>query len=69
RACLRAGDIAALSDFISYGTNDLTQMIYGLSRDDAGRFIPDYVAQGIFERDPFHSLDAEGVGEIMAIAT
>ncbi|MEO1776866.1 MAG: pyruvate, phosphate dikinase [Pseudomonadota bacterium] len=68
RACLRAGDIAAIADFISFGTNDLTQMTYGLSRDDAGRFMPDYVAQGIYSHDPFHSLDFDGVGEMMQIA-
>ena len=68
RACLRAHDIAELADFLSFGTNDLTQMLYGLSRDDAGRFMPDYVAQGVFAHDPFHSLDVDGVGEIMAMA-
>lgn len=68
RACLRAGDIAAICGFLSFGTNDLTQMLYGLSRDDAGRFMPDYVAQGVFEHDPFHSLDEEGVGEIIEMA-
>jgi len=69
RAALRAGDIADSADFLSFGTNDLTQMIYGLSRDDAGRFIPDYVAQKVYLHDPFHTLDREGVGEIMCIAT
>ena len=68
RACLRAGDIASSAGFLSFGTNDLTQMLYGLSRDDAGRFMPDYVAQGVYGHDPFHSLDVEGVGEIMRIA-
>jgi len=68
RACLRAGEIARTAGFLSFGTNDLTQMLYGLSRDDAGRFMPDYVAQGVFRHDPFHSLDVEGVGEIMAMA-
>ncbi|MGF1553740.1 MAG: putative PEP-binding protein, partial [Paracoccaceae bacterium] len=68
RACLRAGEIARLADFISFGTNDLTQMTYGLSRDDAGRFMPDYVAQGIFAHDPFHSLDLDGVGEMVHLA-
>ena len=68
RACLRAGDIAALADFLSFGTNDLTQMLYGLSRDDAGRFIPNYVARGVFAHDPFERIDEEGVGEIMRIA-
>ena len=69
RACLRSGDIADIADFLSFGTNDLTQMLYGLSRDDAGRFIPNYVAQGVFAHDPFHQIDEEGVGEIMRIGT
>jgi pyruvate,orthophosphate dikinase len=68
RAALRADDIADEADFLSFGTNDLTQMIFGLSRDDAGRFIPDYVAQQVYTHDPFHTLDPEGVGEIMRIA-
>ena len=68
RACLRAGEIAGRAEFMSFGTNDLTQMLYGLSRDDAGRFMPDYVAQGVFGHDPFHSLDRDGVGEIMQMA-
>lgn len=68
RACLRAGDIARIADFLSFGTNDLTQMLYGLSRDDAGRFMPDYVGQGVFAHDPFHRIDEEGVGEIIRIA-
>ena len=68
RAALRAGDLAASSAFLSFGTNDLTQMTYGLSRDDAGRFMRDYVNRGVFPEDPFHSLDVEGVGELMLIA-
>jgi pyruvate,orthophosphate dikinase len=68
RAALRAGDIAADCAFLSFGTNDLTQMTYGLSRDDAGRFMRDYVNQGVFPEDPFHTLDLEGVGELMLIA-
>ncbi|MBY8977583.1 pyruvate, phosphate dikinase [Rhodobacteraceae bacterium NNCM2] len=68
RACLRAGDIAGVADFLSFGTNDLTQMLYGLSRDDAGRFIPNYVEQGVFAHDPFHQIDEEGVGEVIRIA-
>ena len=68
RACLRAGEIAGHAGFLSFGTNDLTQMLYGLSRDDAGRFMPDYVSQGVFPHDPFHTLDLDGVGEIMKIA-
>ncbi|MRX51856.1 pyruvate, phosphate dikinase [Paracoccus sp. S-4012] len=65
RACLRAGDIAAHASFISFGTNDLTQMTYGLSRDDAGRFMGTYVAQGVWPEDPFHILDQDGVGELI----
>ena len=68
RAALRAGDLAASSAFLCFGTNDLTQMTYGLSRDDAGRFMRDYVNRGVFHEDPFHSLDLEGVGELMLIA-
>ena len=68
RAALSAGDLAASSAFLSFGTNDLTQMTYGLSRDDAGRFMRDYVNRGVFREDPFHSLDLEGVGELMLIA-
>ncbi len=69
RAALRAGDIAHVAEFLSFGTNDLTQMTYGLSRDDAGRFMRDYVQKGVFPQDPFHSLDVEGVGELILIAT
>jgi pyruvate,orthophosphate dikinase len=68
RAALRAGEIAAVADFFSFGTNDLTQMTLGLSRDDAGRFLEGYVAAGVFERDPFVSVDAEGVGELVRLA-
>jgi pyruvate,orthophosphate dikinase len=66
RACLRADEIAPYTHFLSFGTNDLTQMTYGLSRDDAGRFMSDYVQQGVFAEDPFHVLDVEGVGELVA---
>jgi pyruvate, orthophosphate dikinase len=68
RAALRAGEIAQHSAFLSFGTNDLTQMTYGLSRDDAGRFMNTYVRQGVFQEDPFHTLDVEGVGELLLIA-
>jgi pyruvate,orthophosphate dikinase len=68
RAALRAGDIAKHSSFMSFGTNDLTQMTYGLSRDDAGRFMRDYVTKGVFAEDPFHTLDDDGVGELLLIA-
>ena len=67
RAALRAGDIAEHAAFMSFGTNDLTQMTYGLSRDDAGRFMGTYVSQGVYSEDPFHILDREGVGELVAI--
>lgn len=67
RAALRAGDIALHAAFLSFGTNDLTQMTYGLSRDDAGRFMSDYVQQGVFPEDPFHMLDIDGVGELLKL--
>jgi pyruvate,orthophosphate dikinase len=67
RAALRAGDIAQHCAFLSFGTNDLTQMTYGLSRDDAGRFMSDYVQQEVFAEDPFHTLDIDGVGELLKL--
>jgi pyruvate,orthophosphate dikinase len=67
RAALRAGEIAPHSAFLSFGTNDLTQMTYGLSRDDAGRFMGQYVSQGVYDEDPFHVLDADGVGELLIL--
>ncbi len=68
RAALRSGEIADHTDFLSFGTNDLTQMTYGLSRDDAGRFMGTYVEQGVYPVDPFHTLDVEGVGELLLLA-
>jgi pyruvate, orthophosphate dikinase len=68
RAALRAGDIAQVGEFFSFGTNDLTQTTYGISRDDAGSFLPDYQRAGILEHDPFVTLDTEGVGELVKIA-
>ncbi|SMF61308.1 pyruvate, phosphate dikinase [Allosphingosinicella indica] len=68
RAALRAGDIAKQAEFFSFGTNDLTQTALGVSRDDAGRFLTAYVEQGIFARDPFVSIDEDGVGELIRIA-
>ena len=68
RAALKAQNLSELSDFLSFGTNDLTQMTYGLSRDDAGGFMRDYLEKGVFPNDPFHSLDLEGVGELILIA-
>jgi pyruvate, orthophosphate dikinase len=67
RACLRAGDIAETAEFFSFGTNDLTQTTFGISRDDSARFLNEYTAKGIFEVDPFVSIDVEGVGEMVAI--
>ena len=67
RAALRADEIATHSSFLSFGTNDLTQMTYGLSRDDAGRFMGAYVSQGVYQEDPFHVLDEDGVGELLKI--
>ncbi|NNK78097.1 MAG: pyruvate, phosphate dikinase, partial [Litoreibacter sp.] len=69
RAALRAGDIALHASFLSFGTNDMTQMTYGLSRDDAGRFMSDYVSKGVFLEDPFHALDQDGVGELLELAS
>jgi len=68
RACVTSDEIAAVADFYSFGTNDLTQTVYGLSRDDAGRFLPFYVENGILKEDPFISIDIEGVGSFMKIA-
>jgi pyruvate,orthophosphate dikinase len=68
RAALRAGDIAQHAEFFSFGTNDLTQTTFGLSRDDAGKFLSDYLEAGIFEKDPFVSLDQDGVGDLVKIA-
>ncbi|MFC2145122.1 pyruvate, phosphate dikinase [Actinomycetota bacterium] len=65
RACLIADKIAREAEFFSFGTNDLTQMTYGFSRDDSGKFLPEYVEQGIFAKDPFETLDIDGVGELM----
>jgi len=68
RAALRAGEIAESAEFFSFGTNDLTQTTFGISRDDAASFIGTYQEKGIFEHDPFVSLDRDGVGELVAIA-
>jgi pyruvate, orthophosphate dikinase len=67
RACLTAGNIAEHADFFSFGTNDLTQTTFGLSRDDSGRFLPAYVDRKILSDDPFQVLDREGVGELVRI--
>ncbi|MFC3711615.1 pyruvate, phosphate dikinase [Sphingoaurantiacus capsulatus] len=68
RAALRAKEIAGEAEFFSFGTNDLTQTALGISRDDAGRFLGDYVDKGIYAKDPFVSIDVEGVGELIEIA-
>jgi pyruvate,orthophosphate dikinase len=68
RAALKAGEIAEVGAFFSFGTNDLTQTTIGISRDDAGRFLTTYVDKGIFVRDPFVSLDVDGVGELIQLA-
>jgi pyruvate,orthophosphate dikinase len=69
RAALTAARVAAEADFFSFGTNDLTQTTLGLSRDDAGRFLPEYVMKGILPDDPFQVLDQEGVGQLITMAT
>ena len=69
RACLVAEDIAKEADFFSFGTNDLTQTTYGISRDDSGKFLNDYLDHKIFETDPFVSIDKDGVGELVKIAS
>ena len=69
RAALLADQIAAQAEFFSFGTNDLTQLTFGYSRDDAGKFLPEYVAQGILADDPFQSLDQEGTGQLVRLGT
>jgi pyruvate,orthophosphate dikinase len=68
RAALRAGEIAQSAEFFSFGTNDLTQTALGMSRDDAGTFLSEYLAKGLISRDPFVSIDEDGVGELVRIA-
>jgi pyruvate,orthophosphate dikinase len=68
RAALLAEDIAHVADFFSFGTNDLTQTTLGLSRDDAGKFLPFYIQKGIYKYDPFQKLDQEGVGRLVKYA-
>lgn len=68
RAALLADDIAKEAEFFSFGTNDLTQMTFGFSRDDAGKFLPDYYGRKIFESDPFAHVDTKGVGKLMKMA-
>jgi pyruvate,orthophosphate dikinase len=69
RAALRAGDIAESAEFFSFGTNDLTQTALGISRDDSGNFLDDYRVNGIFEIDPFVSIDQDGVGELVRLGS
>ena len=69
RAALLADQIAREAEFFSFGTNDLTQTVYGISRDDGNQFVPSYLKQGIFKQYPFEVLDQEGVGQLMKIAT
>ncbi|MDU9418532.1 pyruvate, phosphate dikinase [Staphylococcus lloydii] len=69
RACLIAHEIAKEADFFSFGTNDLTQLTYGFSRDDAGKFINAYADQGIMEIDPFQTLDVDGIGQLIKLAS
>ena len=68
RAALTADKVAEVADFFSFGTNDLTQMAFGYSRDDAGVFLPDYVSREILAKDPFNSLDVDGVGQLVEMA-
>lgn len=68
RACLMADQIAEEAEFFSFGTNDLTQMTFGFSRDDAGKFLTEYLEKGIFEKDPFQVLDQAGVGQLIKLA-
>ncbi|MCY4542426.1 MAG: PEP-utilizing enzyme [Rhodobacteraceae bacterium] len=68
RAALRAGELAANATFLSFGTNDLTQLTYGISRDDSARIVDEYVRLGVFPADPFSRIDREGVGELLQLA-
>ncbi len=67
RACIVADELAEVAEFFSFGTNDLTQMGFGFSRDDIGGFVPDYVSKGILPEDPFQSLDQKGIGELVRL--
>src|SRR6185503_5090155 len=68
RAALTANEIAVEAEFFSFGTNDLTQTTYGFSRDDIGKFLPKYIEMKILKKDPFVSIDRDGVGELLKIA-
>jgi pyruvate,orthophosphate dikinase len=67
RAAITADQIAEVAEFFSFGTNDLTQTVFGLSRDDSGKFLPHYLKEKILRRDPFEAIDREGVGVLMKI--
>jgi pyruvate,orthophosphate dikinase len=69
RAALVADGIASFADFFSFGTNDLTQTTFGLSRDDSGRFLPNYIERKIIRDDPFQVLDRDGVGQLVRLGT
>jgi pyruvate,orthophosphate dikinase len=69
RAALTADEIAEVAEFFSFGTNDLTQMGFGYSRDDAGKFLPIYIEKGILKNDPFQVLDQEGIGQLVQMGT
>ncbi len=69
RAAIRADEIAKVADFFSFGTNDLTQMGFGFSRDDVGTFVPNYLDEGIMDKDPFQVLDQDGIGELVKMGT
>ena len=68
RAAITADEIAEVADFFSFGTNDLTQMTFGFSRDDIGSFLPAYIEKGMLEKDPFQSIDTTGVGSLVGFA-
>ncbi len=68
RAALRAGDLAETAEFFSFGTNDLTQTTFGISRDDSAHFLPDYIGHGVLDNDPFVTIDQSGVGELIQLA-
>ncbi len=68
RACLIADEIAAEAEFFSFGTNDLTQMALGFSRDDSGKFLPEYLKKNVFDKDPFETIDQNGVGKLITMA-
>ena len=68
RACLLADQMAKTAQFFSFGTNDLTQMTFGFSRDDIGGFLPDYLKDNILEADPFQTIDQQGVGQLIKMA-